>query len=289
MKLDDLLSNLGIKFLKEGHHHCREGWLQTDCPFCGKHSNRFHMGWNLRFQYVNCWRCGSHRMIETLVEHTGKTPAFIRSLLDGLNDGIDFKDPEEKRGTLILPKGIGELLPAHQRYLKKRNFNFRSLSRLWGVKGLGIHATLPWRLFIPIHYHGKIVSWTTRSISNKGVRYLSAPADHEEINHKKLLYGEDHCRHAIIIHEGPIDVWRTGPGSVATCGTGFSRSQVLKICKYPIRVICFDNEKEAQQRATELCDLVEPFPGETYNVTLNSKDAAEADETEVNQLREFLK
>jgi len=228
-------------------------------------------------------------MIETLVEHTGKTPAFIRSLLDGLNDGIDFKDPEEKRGTLILPKGIGELLPAHQRYLKKRNFNFRSLSRLWGVKGLGIHATLPWRLFIPIHYHGKIVSWTTRSISNKGVRYLSAPADHEEINHKKLLYGEDHCRHAIIIHEGPIDVWRTGPGSVATCGTGFSRSQVLKICKYPIRVICFDNEKEAQQRATELCDLVEPFPGETYNVTLNSKDAAEADETEVNQLREFLK
>jgi hypothetical protein len=197
--------------------------------------------------------------------------------------------PEDVRGTLVLPKGIGDFQPAHKRYLQNRGICFESLARLWGVRGIGIHATLPWRLFIPIQFQGRVVSWTTRSISDKGVvRYMSAPADHEAVNHKRILYGEDFCRHAIIVHEGPTDAWRTGPGAVATCGTGFSRSQVLRISKYPIRVICFDNETEAQKRSSHLCDLIESFPGETYNVTLSAKDAAEATEMEIKELRRFL-
>ena len=147
---------------------------------------------------------------------------------------------------------------------------------------------LPWRLFIPFHIHGEVVSWTTRSIGQNGLRYVSASSDQEKVNHKSILYGEDFCRHAVIVHEGPFDVWRTGPGAVATCGTGFSRSQLLRLSNYPVRVICFDNEKQAQQRATELCDLLEPFPGETIQVTLDAKDAAEASDKEINQLRRFL-
>jgi len=287
LNLDNLLLSLGVKFLKEGHHHCRPGWLQTDCPFCGRDTNRFHLGWNLNLHYVNCWQCGSHRVVDTLVEMTGKTHAAIRELTQGLNS-TTIQTTIERRGSLVLPTGVGKLLPAHINYLKWRGLDFKSLSRLWGVRGIGLHARLPWRLFIPIHYRGRVVSWTTRSISDRGVRYLSAPADHEEINHKKLLYGEDFCRHAVIVHEGPFDTWRTGPGAVATCGTGFSKAQVLKISKYPVRVICFDNETQAQKRAEQLCDLIEPFPGETYNVTLVAKDAAEASEMEIQELRRFL-
>ena len=288
ISLDDLLSRLRIEFVREGNHHCRAGWIQSDCPFCGKGSKRFHLGWNLTFNYVNCWKCGSHRIAPTLVELTGLSFKEVGKLLEDLatSNPIEFDD---KRGTLELPTGIGDLLKPHKRYLKKRDYDPDELSDLWDIGGIGIHASLPWRIFIPITFQTKTISWTTRSISDKAViRYYSAQADQEEINHKSILYGEEHCRHSIIVHEGCFDVWRTGVGSVATCGTGFSRSQVLRIANYPIRVICFDNEPTAQKRAEEICDLLEPFSGETYNVTLSSKDASEASDKEIKQLRSFL-
>lgn len=135
-----------------------------------------------------------------------------------------------------------------------------------------------------------MVSWTTRTIGN-GVRYLSARPEEEKLNHRHLLYGEDLVPgHAIIVHEGPADVWRTGPGAVATFGTGFQRSQILKLSRYPTRVVCFDNEPAAQEMADKLCDLLVPFPGRTINVRLESgKDAADCDEEEIEQLREYLR
>ena len=34
------------------------------------------------------------------------------------------------------------------------------------IFGIGIAPRLQWRIWIPIHYHGEIVSWTTRSLSD---------------------------------------------------------------------------------------------------------------------------
>jgi hypothetical protein len=288
--LDDLVVRLGVPLLREGNHHCREGWFQTDCPFCGLHSKRYHLGWNLRFNYVHCWKCGGHGLIETLMHLSDKPFQVIKPLVDQLDTANleDYKK-EEQTGHLQIPKGVTELKAAHKRYLKKRNLNPNEISRQWSIGGIGLHSKLSWRLFIPIQLDGEVVSWTTRSISNNGLRYVSAAASQEAVNHKRILYGEDFCQHAVIVHEGPFDVWRTGYGAVALCGTGYTRAQVLRIAKYPIRVICFDNEPEAQKRACQLCDMIEPFQGETYNVQLKAKDAAEADDKEIAELRRFLK
>lgn len=288
ISLENILSRLKIEFLREGNHHCRAGWIQTDCPFCGKDSKRFHLGWNLTFNYVNCWKCGSHRLAPSLVELTGLSFGEVNELIENLTTSNPV-ELDDKRGTLEIPSGVGELQKQHRRYLKKRKYDPDELSELWNIGGIGLHASLAWRIFIPISFQTRTVSWTTRSVSDKSImRYYSARADQEEINHKSILYGEENCRHAIIVHEGCFDVWRTGAGSVATCGTGFSRSQVLRIADYPIRVICFDNEPNAQKRAEEICDLLEPFSGETYNVTLSAKDAGEASKQEIHQLRKFL-
>lgn len=135
-----------------------------------------------------------------------------------------------------------------------------------------------------------MVSWTTRSISDRhSERYISASPQEESIDHKTLLYSEDYVRETIIVCEGPTDVWRIGPGAVSTFGTSFSQGQVDKICRYPRRVVCFDRESFAQRRAAELCDLISPFPGETFNIKLETgKDPGNCDIKEIKKLRSLF-
>jgi DNA primase len=173
-------------------------------------------------------------------------------------------------------------------YLTQRGLNADNMKTLWGVQGIGHAPRLRWRLFIPIHHHGEIVSWTTRAINpRERQRYISAGASEEAIPHKTLLYGADYARHAIIIHEGPIDVWATGPGAVATCGTAYTEAQLKTMSHYPIRVVCFDADADAQARARVLANALSVYPGSTHNVRLETgKDTAEADWGEVQELRE---
>lgn len=281
MKFTEILQAHRIGYRTEGKH-TRRGWIQLDCPFC---LGPLYMGYNLAFGTLNCWRCGPKRPLEVLQKLTGEPWNDLRKLLSDLDREVEVEVP--KRGRLILPKGIGPLLQAHRRYLQRRGFDSTRLERLWQIRAIGHASELSWRVFIPIHYRNKIVSWTTRSISDTvTTRYVSASIEQEELDHKDLLYGEDYCRHSIIVHEGPTDVWRTGPGAVSTFGTGFSAEQVLKISKYPNRAICFDNEPEAQRRACDLCDRLEMFPGHTYRIILDSKDAATAHEKQIKELRE---
>lgn len=279
MNIKDLLSTYDVLFRSEGHHHCRPGWIQVNCPFCGKGSNKWHLGYNLYGGYFHCWRCGKHGLSETLSELTGQNPQAVSKMLRELStrDNISRKEDIKPRGKLILPENLGPLQKAHRKYLRGRGFDPKDIELLWQAKGIGVSHRLGWRIFIPIHYKGEVVSWTTRSISDGGLRYISASPAEERIAHRDILYGEDYCNHAIIIHEGPLDVWATGPGAVCTFGLGYSRTQLLRMVKYPVRVVCFDTEPEAQKRARKLVTELEVFPGQTYHVTLNdAKDAAES-------------
>jgi len=290
VKFIEILQQLNIPYKTEGHHHCRPGWIQIDCPFCGKDSHKWHLGYPLEGYTLNCWRCGPHSLIETLVEITGYSFSKCRKLLRDI-EPTKVKKPKSK-GKLIIPKGVGPLLTAHKQYIGSRGFFWKEIRKLWGIRGIGIANKLSWRIFIPIFYHGKMVSWTTRAItdSDKVTRYMSAGLKEESIPHKSLLYGEDYARQSIIITEGPFDVWRIGPGSVATLGTGYSNEQISRMVKYPKRVICFDNSIPAQKRAKKLCDDLSVFPGETYNIQLDSKDPGEASIKEIKKLKAiFLK
>lgn len=294
MKFEQLLRDLKIPFKQAGEdHHCRPGWIQLECPFCGKGSGKSHLGYCIAGAFLNCWKCGRHRLGDTISALTGLNLKKSIELVKGLSKEKGGIAPV--RGSLVLPRGLSCLLTCHLEYLRRRGFKPHDLERLWGIQGLGLVSQHPknlsWRIFIPIHYQGEVVSWTTRSISDEvNLRYISASADQEAIKHKSLLYGEDYCyKDTIIIVEGPTDVWAIGPGSVATCGTGWSRSQLLRMSKYHTKVVCFDNEPEAQKRAQSLCDLLEPLPGEVVNVVLSGKDAASSKQSEIDKLRsQFL-
>jgi len=260
-----------------------------DCPYCSKGWQHFRMGYSISGGYVNCWACGKHSLAGTLMEASGLPFAKIKTLIEDLDRPRG--GPEIRTlGVLETPVGVEDLGPAHRQYLRSRGFDADSIARTWGVRGIGISIPkFSWRLFIPIVHRGEVVSWTTRSISDRpDGRYRSAAANQEKIAHKSILYGADLTTHAAIIHEGPIDVWRTGPGAVATMGTSYSQAQALAISRYSLRVICFDNEPTAQRRARALCDALRIFGGRTINVRLEAKDAAEASEEEIRDLRRLI-
>ena len=294
MTFEEILSEYEVEIAPEGHHHSREGWIQFDCPKCGKDSHKFHMGYSINSGYCNCWNCGYANTAEVLQELTDLPYHQIKKLLEDVDVG-GYVEQARPKGKLIIPKGVQSLrkLKPHRKYLKGRGYDWKELERLWDVQGIGFEKDYAWRLFIPIHHQGEIVSWTTRTISKHPdiTRYLSSPPKQESMNHKELLYGEDYARHAIVVCEGAFDAWRIGPGAVATLGVGYSEAQVNRMLRFPIRAICFDSDPQAQKRARKLRDELSGFKGETYVLELESgKDASEASEVEISQIRkEILK
>lgn len=285
MKITELLQQLKIDYAEYGqHHHVTEGFLGIDCVYCSVESKTYKLGINLRSLYATCWTCGSHSLVDALAKAGGVRHKVVQELLNNVPHLVIER---EHTGKLVLPKARDELLQPHRDYLRERGFNPKKIVKLWHVEGIGPTTDFRWRIFIPFHHKGEIVSWLTRSISDDvRLRYKSATKEQEKVPHRTLLYGEDYCGQTIIVVEGPLDVWTIGPGCVATCGVGYSRAQLLRISKYPRRVILFDNEPEAQRRARKLCRDLAVFDGETYNVVLNTgKDASRASKSEVREIK----
>lgn len=287
MTFTDILRQLHIEYREAGqHHHVGNNWIGLDCPSCSRNSHRFRLGYNLSTGHMSCWTCGHKNPLSVLMDLTGQSFSSLKPLLEGVSTQ---KWTEVPRKDLKLPVGLSGLQQQHIRYLQDRGFDAVKLSTIWGVGGLGIVPKMSWRIFIPIHYQGRVVSWTTRTIGKSDPRYINARPEQESMNAKHLLFGEDFVRHSLLVCEGPFDAMRIGPGAVATMGIAFSRQQLIRMSKYPVRVICFDSERDAQRRAKQICSQLEVFPGSTYRVELSAKDPGSASEKEIQQLRkEFL-
>lgn len=288
MTIEEALDTLKVPYLESGHHHCRPGWIQLDCPLCGKDSGKFHLGFNTSSLYFNCWRCGglwAGKVFEAMGLGREKARDLARALTPGAAD-----KRERTRISLQEPAGRGPLLPAHKAYLEGRGFDPEVVENIWKVEGIGISRRLGWRLYIPINHRNVRVSWTTRAIGDRvEQRYISASAEEEAVNHKELVYGLDYCNHSVVICEGPIDAWKIGPGAGALFGTAFSIAQVRKLVKVPMRYVCFDSSKEAQKKASDLAAQLSIFPGITENIVLDAKDPGEASPKEIRLLRKVAR
>jgi hypothetical protein len=210
--------------------------------------------------------------------------------LYGKTDRRKAADIDQLPHTLKLPDGVQPMLPGHRDYLRdERGLDPDEIERVWGVQGIAFAPKRPnYCLFIPIYDEfGRFVSWTTRTIGKEASsRYFAAPPDCEAIPHKSLLYGEHLCRHTIVIQEGCIDSWTIGPGAVATLGVSYSAQQKNRMAKYPIRLVNFDSQDDAQRRACELCEELASLPGITENIVWETgKDANSAERAEVDEFR----
>lgn len=291
MNIVEILDELEIPYQESGHHHCREGWVQIDCPLCSFGQEKWKCGLNLTYNYANCWQCGSMKLEYVLVNSiSGLEQSHVKNLLKDIKVGSIIT--KEREGRLELPNRLLPLLNLHRRYLKERKFDPDELEKRWGLMALGQrNDNLAWSIFIPVHKYGNIVSWTTRAIDKSvSPRYMYARDSQSTLPAKSLLYGEDFARNTIIVVEGPFDVWRIGPGAVALFGTGFSNKQVERISRYPKRIICLDSELAAQRQAKKLAESLSPFPGETKIIELETgKDPDSASKKEIQELRSMLR
>lgn len=284
MTFNDLLEKYSVESAPEGHHHTTSGRVQLDCPLCSPGSHRFRLGFSSRKKSFNCWSCGFLPLIPTLMQLLKEPYTKCKEIASAL-DGTEEAEVS-LRGTLEIPYGVGSLLSGHKKYLRSRGFDPEELEKLWDIQGIGVAPKLSWRIFIPVHLGEEVVSWTTRGLTDKEPRYISAKPSQERLGLKEVLYGNQYFGPSLIVVEGPLDVWRIGPGAGATFGKTFSRAQVNLISKFPTRVICFD--ADAKDQAAKLCSMLNPLPGNTWNVCLDSKDPGSATEKEIKRLRKFL-
>lgn len=285
--LTDFLQQYGVDHRLGGqHHHVSHGWVGVDCPDCSPDSGRYRLGIHTEGLYSTCWSCGPKGTAWILSILSGVPYGEVRELL-GDRGGKGPRIAQAASERLIRPKPLIPLQRPHREYLAGRGFDPDTLVQLWGLLCTNFQCIKhPWKVFIPVIYRGREVSWTCRSISDRGgMRYSAAKAHEESVPAKSILYGMDYCRHAIIAVEGPADVWRIGPGAAATFGSSWTPEQAALIASFPLRVVCFDNEPAAQTRAKRLCETLAPLPGETIRATLRAKDPGSASEREVTKLR----
>jgi hypothetical protein len=291
----ELCQQRRVPMRKEGDPHCRPGWVQFVCPFCGGGGQKFHLGYCVRMDLVNCYKCGRHRLIDTAAALTGLPVQQCLKLLGTRRQAVPGRSlPVQAAGRLCLPKGVGPLEKAHLRYLrgrfeKRQDFDLDETVRLWGLQGLGMAGKPRWSIFLPITLDGQVVSWTTRTISETAEkRYHSAAPNQEAVRHKSLLFGADLAAGAVAIVEGPFDAISGGPGCVATMGTGYTRRQLLRAAAFPKRAVCFDSSETAQRRGRQLAADLEGFPGETLVIELEAADLGCASDKEVRLLRKCV-
>lgn len=283
-----------IQFLMAGqHHHATRDWLQTHCPQCTDGSRGYHLGWNAQKGYFHCWRCGSVRRDRYVQAILHITPEKARSVLHKYDDGARAKAPPTKKRKRMIkhPPGTGPLLKQHKRYLLGRGFDPKELRKTWDLQGVGPLGPWQWRVVFPIcNREGLTVAWGGRTIV-EGIKQRYRVTEDEKCleDPKGFLYGIHKVDGgAVIVVEGPGDVWNLGEGAVATLGSDWRMEQANKLREFTKRYIMYDSETLAQKRAQALAEWLGTFPGETELITGHWKDPGEISKHKVRKIRKLL-
>ena len=263
MDIVQLYQDFNIDYVSEGHKHCRDGWVNIECPFCSGNPG-YHLGYHLDQEYFHCWRCG------------GKYAPIVFSKILNLNQhkvkeiikqyGMILTTPTVKitirKKAFKFPSNLIDLGLNHVRYLQDRNFNPDDLIDIWDLKATGPISKLDdidykHRIIIPYQWDNETVTFDSRSISKKGsdaVRYIACPLKRELIPRKEIIYGKPSAwKETGICVEGPTDVWRLGVNSFALSGIQYTPKQVRLVAKLFKRVaVIFDDQPQARVQANKL-------------------------------------
>ncbi len=287
-----------IHHMFDGHHHCKQGWMQIHCPKpqCAGGTGGYHLGFNLERGNLNCWRCGKITLRELLEYHA--PDESLRELFHKYETRGEVKPTQiqsrvrNRVSKISLPEDVGPLLRPHIEYLQKRRFLPSMLYDQWGVRGIGpLGGAAAWSLFIPIYDHNaNLVTYQTRSIKkDDGSKYVLCSTEKSIKSPHELLYAEHHIKgDAVVIMEGVIDVWRFGSGAVATFGVSWSELQALRLSHFHRRYVLFDSDRAATHQAYKLAKWLSGFPGITEIITIEESDPGSMSDKSVRKLRKEL-
>jgi len=295
-----IYQDYGIDHLTEGHRHCRDGWVNTECPFCTGNPG-LHLSWNIEDEFYLCWRCGHHPPVKTLSALLSLPTREVLTLIKnyGVVRSYVKKLPVGKK-EFMLPSGIVALTPQHKQYLKDRNFNPDKLEKLWGLKSTGplsylqddgIERDYRFRIFIPINWNSEFISYDTRDATDKAeAKYKACPVIREIRERKKILYGnQEEWGDIGICVEGPTDVWRLGVSAFAVSGISYTDSQVneMSIAFKKIAVV-FDDEPQAIKQGRKLVKDLQFRNVDAYQIKIKGDPGSMSKSKAKNLIRNIL-
>ena len=282
-----------IPIIDGGHHHSHQGWLQIHCPFCTNGTYGWHLGFNTDKGNFNCWRCGSHKVWDVLIQLLGSKEEAYKTLQKYQTESIrQIKAPSPRKKTLWKPPGLCPMSSQHKKYLSNRGFDPERLEEEWDLRGTQhLSGEWNWRIVFPIcDKDGSPEAYCGRSIG-KDVKPKYKMSDNEDIlvNPKQLLYGIQHAQDFVMIVEGPTDVWRLGYGAVATLGIDWKSEQANILKQFPRRFVMYDPEPEAQRQAHKLADWLSVYKGSTEVISDLTTDPGGLPFREANQIMEEIR
>jgi len=258
--------------------HCRDGWVQTECPRCGSGSGKLHLGCSEESGCFVCWSCGFIPALEAIRLFTGKSWTESKELLKRYGGGGEKKKrhrktAKEKDIDCELPKGTLNNFPKrHREYLENRNFDPDKLIDTWDLHATGKKGSYANRIIAPIYYRNILMSYQGRDITGKSdMPYKACAMEYEKRHHKHCLYGLDMAlSESVLVVEGIADVWRMGIGSVCTFGIKFTEAQVLLLYHNFKRIyVLFDEtEQQALESAWKLTQQLATLGREAEHITL---------------------
>ena len=253
-------ADYNIEIARSGKHF-RPGWVNISCPFCHGHAG-YHGGFNISKGYYNCHRCGAHPLTKVIVVLTGANYNIAKDIIKKYSLISTAVSQQESKinilSQIVFPSDTQPLTSRAKKYLTSRNYDPDKLAQTWGLLSTGHTGFYKHRILAPI-YQQQLVSYQCRDITGKHPqKYLACHQEEEIISHQHCIYGIDLAtnRRCIVV-EGVTDVWRLGPGAIATFGISFTKQQAKLIAMNFNKIfIMFDSESQAQEKAEELGFLV---------------------------------
>lgn len=297
MNFRKLCIDYGVPIAPHAHRHYRAGWVNVACPFCTGNPG-YHLGYEESSSGIGfaCYRCGGKsgiRTIAALLHIPYEEAKEVISQYGGRPYQIQVKRWRDwKFEKIEPPSGLRRVSVRGLKYLMERGFDVDELERLWDIRMFGPVGRYKFRIYIPIKFQGLTISYTCRSYVGSDVRYLSCPSAEEKIPHKQILYGIDEVpsRNRVVVVEGCTDVWRLGPGAVATFGTKVTQSQLKLLSAFKKIVLVRDSDTAGRVAWGKLKAQLEGFGLDVIAHTLDSgvEDAASLPQSEANYLMRTL-
>lgn len=298
MNIIQLYKDFNVPFATEGHKHCREGWVNTTCPFCTGNPG-MHLGYNMADNYYVCWRCGwkaTHKALALLIHVSEKEAKEIARKYGGKSHVKSTVTVKVGQKKFRLPPSTAPMNDRHKRYLTKRKFDPEVIEKIWDVQGTGPISLMDGisfshRLVIPIYWENRIVSFQTRDITAKhSLRYITCPEQREIVKHKHIFYQAIPTKDydACICVEGVTDAWRFGYGAIATFGIKYTKYQVREISKRFKKVfVVFDDDPQAIKQSEKLTAELILRGVDAYSIKIQG-DPGDMAQTDADALKKEL-
>jgi len=289
------LDSKNIDFHLPGEKNVTRGWINISCPFC--HDKSWHCGINLKKLGFSCYHCGKKGGVEYLISKIERcsfesVETIKNNFQSFLLDEIDYAQNESRVSEVKLPTTNPTWPKLHLDFLTKKCLDPKKIINEYELKPIGFLSRYKFRILIPIFERGKLVSFTARDVTGKSdVKYLDLAPEKSIIPVKHSLYNIDKAGKNVLIVEGASDVWRMGPGTIATMTTQYSNSQIDKLLEYEIEsaFVMYDGEDLATEKAYNLADKLSGFINHTEVIEIEDGDPGELSDDDVKHLRKELK